>query len=87
VETSTCKEDMEKASKSDLFVPLLLDVAGFDDNSQITGPKFYLADVESIVGLCAVVSEAGGLNNAYFQVKPRREWTEEVVAWVELNMT
>jgi hypothetical protein len=37
VETSTYDEDMEKASKSDLFVPFLLDVAGFDDDGQVTG--------------------------------------------------
>jgi hypothetical protein len=30
-----------------------------------------------------VVPDVGGLNNVYFQVKPRRERAEEFVAWVE----
>ena len=60
VKTSTYNEDMEKASKSDLFIPLLLDGAGFDNDGQVTGRKFYLADVDAAVppGTAADVATA-----------------------------
>jgi hypothetical protein len=47
------------------------------------GRKLCLADIKSRVGPCTMVPDVGGLNNVYFQVKPRQEWAEAFVAWVE----
>ena len=83
VEASTYDEDIVKTGRSDLFVPLLVDVQGIDADGDVTGRNFYLADVESIVGPCVVVPDVGGPTNAYFQVKPRRDWAKEFVTWLE----
>jgi len=81
VESSTYDDDIGLAS--DLFTPLTLDVGGLDAEGNVTSREFFLADVESIVGPCIVVPDVGGPKNAYFQVKPRRDWAKEFVSWLE----
>ena len=81
VESSTYDEDIGLAS--DLFTPLTLDVGGLDAEGNVTSRVLFLADVESIVGPCIVVPDVGGPKNAYFQVKPWRDWAKEFVSWLE----
>ena len=83
VEVADYNEDEEEMTKSDLFTPLLLEVDGIDDNGEVTGRRFYLASTESFDGPCCVIPDIGGQNNAYFQVKPRREWTKDFIGWLE----
>ena len=45
--------------------------------------KFYLANVESIVSPLCVVPDIGGKGNRYFQVRPKAEWAQQFIAWVE----
>ena len=73
---------MEENLQSDLFVPLKKDVKGVDLDGNITGRKFYLADVSSIVGPCAVVPDIGGASNGFLQVKPRNMWVKEFIDWL-----
>ena len=74
--------EVSEALQSDLFIPLTVEVAGFDEDGEISGRKFYLANTEAIVGPCCVVPNIGGAKNAYFQVKPRREWSNLFVEWL-----
>ena len=82
VEVGNYSEDDEAATASDLFTPLELDVEGLDADGAVVGRKFYLANTDAIVGPCCVVPDIGGANNAYFQVKARREWSKLFVQWL-----
>lgn len=83
VESAELEEDDEELKRSDLFIPYLKSVAGVDNNGEITGRTFYLADTEAFVGPCAVVPDIGGPPNRYLYVKPRTEWNKEFIKWVE----
>lgn len=76
VEVGQYTQDENRPLQSDLFVPLTVEVQGFDADGEVSGRKFYLANTEAIVGPCAVVPNIGGEKNAYFQVKPRQEWSK-----------
>ena len=73
---------VEENLQSDLFVPLKKDAKGVDPEGNLAGRKFYLADVSSIVGPCAVVPDIGGACNGFLQVKPRNMWVKEFIHWL-----
>ena len=81
VEVSQYEEN--EALQSDLFIPLTVEVEGFDKDGEVSGRKFYLANTEAIVGPCCVVPNIGGEKNAYFQVKPRRDWSKLFIEWLK----
>ena len=89
VEVATYDEEPDEEAQnedvvpSDLFVPLTLEVNAIDENGEVTARKFCLAPVEAIVGPCIVIPDVGGFTNGYFQVKPRREWKDEFIAWLK----
>ena len=83
VESTGFEENEEELGKSDLFVPLVKEVAGMDEDGNVLGRKFYLAETEAIVRPCAVIPDVGGPQNRYFLVKGRDEWHKEFVDWVE----
>ena len=83
VEVADYNVDEEEMTKSDLFTPLVLEVDGVDADGEVLARKFYLASTDSFVGPCCVIPDIGGRNNAYFQVKPRRDWSKEFVIWLE----
>ena len=83
VEVANYVEDLEEATQSDLFTPLLLDVDGIDDDGDVTGRTFYLANTDAFVGPCCVIPDIGGQNNAYFQVKSRKEWSDLFIDWLK----
>jgi hypothetical protein len=83
VEVGQYTQEENRPLQSDLFVPLTVEVQGFDADGEVSGRKFYLANTEAIVGPCAVVPNIGGEKNAYFQVKPRREWSKLFVEWLK----
>ena len=82
VESAVYNEDVELATQSDLFTPLLLDVDS-DDEDNVIGRNFYLANTNAFVEPCCVIPDIGGPSNAYFQVAPRREWSDSFVSWLE----
>lgn len=67
--------------RSDLFVPHLKTVKGFDENG-VTGRVFYLADVDAIVSPCAMIPDIGGPLNRYFMVKKRDDWVKDFITWI-----
>ena len=77
------EDNEEELGKSDLFVPILKEVAGMDNQGNVEGRKFYLAETDAFVRPCAVVPDIGGPQNRYFMVKSRDEWHKEFIAWVE----
>ena len=84
VEVGNYVQDPEEALMSDLFVPLEVEVeVGDEAGDEILSRKFYLANVEAIVGPCSVVPDVGGAKNAYFQVKRRKDWAKLFVWWLE----
>ena len=83
VEVAEYNVDEEEMTKSDLFTPLVLEVDGVDVDGEVLARKFYLASTDSFVSPCCVIPDIGGAKNAYFQVKPRRDWSKEFVVWLE----
>jgi hypothetical protein len=82
VEASTYDTDEEEIKKSDLFVPLLKDVDGIEDNV-VQGRLFFLADTSAFVKPCCVIPDIGGPPNRYFLIKPRTEWAGLFIKWLE----
>lgn len=71
--TTYCDDDWP----SSMFTPITKDL-GNDGQ-----PVFYLADVDSIVGTCCVVPDIGHKDHfRYFEVRPRKEWSGEFIAWL-----
>ena len=85
VEVASYVEEVEEATLSDLFTPLTLDVEGIDADGAVTGRKFYLANTDAFVSPCCMIPDIGGKNNAYFQVKARREWSNLFVQWLRAS--
>ena len=67
---------------SDLFVPVTLEVEGIDEDGDVTGRVFYLAEVEAFCGSCILIPDVGGPPNAYFQVKNRSQWSGLFINWL-----
>ena len=82
VEVAEYTQDVQEATQSDLFTPCDLDVR-LDSDGNVTRRNFYLAHTDAFVGPCCVVPDIGGKNNAYFQVKPRREWSNIFIDWLK----
>jgi hypothetical protein len=82
VEVASFADNLAEATQSDIFIPLLQEVDGIDGEGFVTGRRFYLGNTEAFVGPCCVIPDIGGKNNAYFQVKPRREWSNLFVQWL-----
>ena len=82
VEAGACVDEEDDGYPSDLFTPLIVEVGQQDANGAVLSRCFYLANADAIVGPCVVVPDIGGPKNGYFQVKPRREWSNEFIAWL-----
>ena len=83
VESSDLEADHSELTKSDLLVPLLKQVKGLDEDGDVTGREFFLADTEAFVQPCAIVPDIGGPSNRYFMVKSRDTWHKEFIDWVD----
>lgn len=82
-EVAECDKDAVNITKSDLFTPLLLETKGLDEDGDVIGRQFHLANTEAIVGPCSVIPDIGGPKNAYFEVKNRASWSAEFVTWLK----
>jgi hypothetical protein len=84
VESSFVSKNQSERSMSDIFIPFHKEVGSISKNGVVTSRKFYLADVEAFVSPICVVPDIGAKpGNKYLQVKPRSEWVEEFIAWIE----
>ena len=68
--------------QSELFSPLTIEVAEKDTDGVVLARRFYLANTDAIVEPCIVIPDIGGESNAYWQVEPRRVWSDKFVAWL-----
>ena len=82
VEAGAYADEEDNQYPSDLFTPLTVEVGQQDVDGVVLSRRFYLANTDAIVGPCVVIPDIGGPKNAYFQVKPRREWGNEFVRWL-----
>jgi hypothetical protein len=82
VEVAECSHQTEEAIQSDLFQACELDVE-LNGDGKVTKRNFYLANTDAFVGPCAVVPDVGGKNNAFFQVRPRGDWTNIFLDWLK----
>ena len=54
-----------------------------DNDNDVTGRTFYLADVESIVSPMCLIPDIGSVQKTrYLEVRPRRKWHEYFIAWL-----
>ena len=84
VECAEYVEEETEVTQSDLFTPLELITQGMDDDGDVIGRQFYLADVDAFAGPCCVIPDVGGECNAYFQVKNRDEWSGLFQEWLKI---
>ena len=82
VETSKIEEDVQELGSSDLMMPVNKD-AVMDGKGEVQQRIFYLADVEAIVDPCCCIPDIGGPKNRYFVVKPRNQWSDLFIKWIE----
>jgi hypothetical protein len=84
VEAATWDEDEEQIKMSDIFTPLIKEVAKFDRRTgKVLKRRFYLADVDAIAAPMNVVPDIGAKPACrYFQVHPRSKWVEQFVDWL-----
>ena len=82
VEATKEVDEGEDAVRSDLFVPYEKIVGGFTGKF-VSHNKYYLADVEAIVGPAVVIPDVGGPTNRYLHLKDRSKWKREFEKWLE----
>ena len=69
-------------NESKLFKPIIKEVDSISADGSVQR-KFYLANVEAIVGPVCVVPDIGNANKArYFQLLPKSEWADRFKRWV-----
>lgn len=84
VESSQYHTDPQKVDRSDIFIPIVKEVAEVKNQNRPWKRKYYLADVEAIHKPIVVVPNIGGKSKRdYFVVKQRSEWVEMFEAWVD----
>ena len=67
---------------SELFVPIKKEV-GLIEDQEVKERIYYLADTEAFVDTCTVVPDIGGPPNMYFFVRPRSQWSNLFMEWLE----
>ena len=86
VETASIEGNEEEVMLSDLFTSIMKDVEVNQDG--VVGARtFYLADTEAFCDPCCVIPNLGRSTNAYFVVKPRNQWANEFILWMESQHT
>lgn len=84
VESAHWGTNQKEVAMSDIFIPLKKHVKKLDPaTGKVSERKFYLADVEAISDPMCVIPDFGGkVSTGYFQVKPRSEWVEDCIEWL-----
>ena len=80
VESSTACTP-ETRLDSELLTRIMLEVEEMN-RGYVTEVRFYLAEVETIVGPAIVVPDIRGPNNSYFWVKSRQKWSKLFESWL-----
>ena len=72
--------------KSDLFLPMVKDVAQTDDGDRPWRRKFALADVDAIMQPLMVIPNIGGKKKLeFFVVRQRQEWVDVFKKWLDAD--
>ena len=82
VESGVFDSDEASVELSEIFVPITKEIGGLTNNA-VSHLKFYLADIDAIVGPIAVIPDIGGPPNAYFMVKERETWRTDFMKFLE----
>ena len=82
VETANVEADITEIGRSDLMTPVRKEVE-VDEDGFVQERTFYLADTEAFEDPCCVIPDLGGPSNRYFVVKPRNQWAQEFIRWIE----
>jgi hypothetical protein len=83
VEVAQKVTEEELEIRSELFVPYAKEVGGFTGKF-VSHNKYYLADVEAIVGPAAVIPDVGSGVNRYLYIKDRHIWKKDFQKWLEV---
>ena len=82
VETALLEQDETEVGRSDLMMPICKEIE-LDGEHSVVKRTFFLADTEAFADPCCVVPDIGGPSNRYFVVKPRNEWSNLFIRWVQ----
>lgn len=58
----------------------------FDEDQQVVGKTFYLADTDAIVAPACVVPNIGGPPHHYFYIEPREKWSGFFLRWLRSDL-
>ena len=73
--------------KSDLFTPLVKQYERMP-GTNTNRPRYWLADVQSIVAPCCIIPDIGSQQKRrYFEVTPRAEWSNLFIQWLQAPHT
>ena len=78
----TAGREEEDGSSSELMSCVRKEVE-FDEQGTAANRSFYLADTEAFLDPACVIPDIGGPPNQYFVVRPRNQWADLFVNWVE----
>ena len=82
VEVAQKVTEEDDTVRSELFVPYAKEVGGFTGKF-VSHNKYYLADVEAIVGPAALIPDIDGPANHYLYLKDRAKWRKDFERWLE----
>ena len=66
----------------DLMLPICKEVV-MNEDGDIIGKTFYLANVEAFEEPCCCIPDIGGPPNRYYMVEPRSRWPEAFEAFLD----
>ena len=73
----------ENACSSSELMSALRKEVELDDQGMAISRTFYLADTEAFLDPACVIPDIGGPPDQYFVVKPRNQWANLFVEWIE----
>jgi hypothetical protein len=79
-------EEHPDAVSSDIFTEIQLETSLNNADGEVLQRKFYLVDVETFKAPLVVIPNIGATPKCrYLMMTPRSEWSEDFIAWVEMD--
>ena len=85
VESTVYLED-EDGPVSDIFRPLQLETVAKNKEGIVVARKYYFVDVEAFKDPLCVIPNVG-TTDEYLLMKPRAEWADDFITWLEMPHT
>ena len=73
----------EDSPLSDIFTPLKLESEMVGEEGQVLKRRFYLVDVEAFKDPLCVIPNVG-TKDEYLMMKPRAQWSDDFITWLEM---